>query len=56
MPSMEFEPTIPAFDRPKVVHALDRAATVIDKNLAPTETRTRLLCRPDHSKSLYRLR
>jgi hypothetical protein len=29
MPSVEFEPTIPAFERAKKVHALDRAATVI---------------------------
>jgi hypothetical protein len=26
---MGFEPTIPVFERPKTVHALDRAATVI---------------------------
>jgi hypothetical protein len=29
MPWVEFEPTIPAFERAKTVHALDRAATVI---------------------------
>jgi hypothetical protein len=29
MPSMAFEPTIPAFERAKTVHALDRSATVI---------------------------
>jgi hypothetical protein len=29
MPWVEFEPTIPAFEREKTVHALDRAATVI---------------------------
>jgi hypothetical protein len=29
MPGVGFEPTIPAFDRTKTVHALDRAATVI---------------------------
>jgi hypothetical protein len=29
MPRVEFELTIPAFERPKTVHALDRAATVI---------------------------
>jgi hypothetical protein len=29
MPRVEFEPTIPAFERTKTVHALDRAATVI---------------------------
>jgi hypothetical protein len=29
MPRVRFEPTIPAFQRAKTVHALDRAATVI---------------------------
>jgi hypothetical protein len=29
MPRVEFEPTIPVFERAKTVHALDRAATVI---------------------------
>jgi hypothetical protein len=29
MPWVEFEPTIPAFDQAKTVHALDRTATVI---------------------------
>jgi hypothetical protein len=29
MPQVEFEPTIPLFEQPKSVHALDRAATVI---------------------------
>jgi hypothetical protein len=29
MPQVGFEPTIPVFERPKTVHALDRAATVI---------------------------
>jgi hypothetical protein len=29
MPSMRFEPTIPAFEREKTFHALDRANTVI---------------------------
>jgi hypothetical protein len=28
MPRMAFEPTIPAFERAKTVHALDSAATV----------------------------
>jgi hypothetical protein len=31
MPSAEFEPTIPAFERAKSIHVLDRAATVIGK-------------------------
>jgi hypothetical protein len=29
MPRVRFERTIPAFERSKTVHALDRAATVI---------------------------
>jgi hypothetical protein len=29
MPEVGFEPTIPAFERVKTVHALDREATVI---------------------------
>jgi hypothetical protein len=29
MPLVGFEPTIPAFERAKTVHALDRSATVI---------------------------
>jgi hypothetical protein len=29
MPRVGFEPTIPAFERAKTVHALDRAETVI---------------------------
>jgi hypothetical protein len=31
MPEVEFEFTIPVFERPKTVHALDHAATVIRK-------------------------
>jgi hypothetical protein len=31
MPQVEFEPTIPVFDRAKAVHASDRAATVIGR-------------------------
>jgi hypothetical protein len=30
MPRVKFEPTTPAFERAKTVHALDRAATVIN--------------------------
>jgi hypothetical protein len=33
MPRLGFEPTIPVFDPEKTVHALDRAATVIGKNV-----------------------
>jgi hypothetical protein len=29
MPQVEFEPTIPVFERAKTVHALDSVATVI---------------------------
>jgi hypothetical protein len=29
MPQVEFEPTIPVFERTKTVHALDRGAAVI---------------------------
>jgi hypothetical protein len=31
MPQVGFEPMIPVFDRAKIVHVLDRAATVIGK-------------------------
>jgi hypothetical protein len=34
MPQMGFEPTIPAFERAKTVHVLDRAATVITQTCA----------------------
>jgi hypothetical protein len=33
MPQVGFEPTIPVFERTKIVHALDRPATVIDSLL-----------------------
>jgi hypothetical protein len=33
MPQVRFEPTIPVFQRAKTVHAIDRAATVIGKNV-----------------------
>jgi hypothetical protein len=33
IPLVGFEPTIPAFERAKTVHALDRAATVIGPHL-----------------------
>jgi hypothetical protein len=33
MPLVGFEPTIPAFERAKTVHALDSAATVIISKL-----------------------
>jgi hypothetical protein len=33
MPSLGFESTIPAFEREKILHALDRAATVVAKKL-----------------------
>jgi hypothetical protein len=31
MPWAEFEPTIPALERAKTVHALDRAASMVGK-------------------------
>jgi hypothetical protein len=34
MPLTAFEPTIPFFERSKILHALDRVATVIGKNIA----------------------
>jgi hypothetical protein len=34
MPRVGFEPTIPAFERTKIVHALDREATVIGISLS----------------------
>jgi hypothetical protein len=37
MPLVEIEPTIPAFERAKRVHALDRAATVIGFYMVQTE-------------------
>jgi hypothetical protein len=33
MPRVGFEPTIPAFEREKTIHVLDRAATVIDTTI-----------------------
>jgi hypothetical protein len=33
MPSVGFEPTIPAFERAKTVHALDRTATVLGNGI-----------------------
>jgi hypothetical protein len=36
MPRVGFELTIPAFVREKMVHALDRAATVISLNISLT--------------------
>jgi hypothetical protein len=42
MPRVEFEPTTPAFERAKTVHALDRAVTVIGgKNSNRTKMRFR---------------
>jgi hypothetical protein len=34
MPRVGFEPTTPVFERPKTVHASDRAATVMGCNVA----------------------
>jgi hypothetical protein len=38
MPRVGFETTIPEPDRAKIVHALERAATVIGHNIDITET------------------
>jgi hypothetical protein len=38
---VRFEPTIPALERAKTVHALDREATVIGRN---TYTTTNIIC------------
>jgi hypothetical protein len=44
IPRVGFEPTIPAFERAKTVHALDRVATVIgSKHVAGTKTKPVLL-------------
>jgi hypothetical protein len=45
MPRVEFEPTTPALERAKTVHALDRAATVIG---------TMDYCRPIHQSGTIR--
>jgi hypothetical protein len=37
MPRVGFEPTIPAFERAKTVHALDCAATVIGAERSQTK-------------------
>jgi hypothetical protein len=42
MPQVEFEPTIPVFDRAKTVHALDRAATVIGNGTILTRAKERI--------------
>jgi hypothetical protein len=43
MPGMGFELTIPVFEQAKTVHALDRAATVIDPSHLPITTKYLLL-------------
>jgi hypothetical protein len=40
MPWVRFEPTIPAFEQAKAVHALDRAATVIGHEFARVQYKT----------------
>jgi hypothetical protein len=42
MPWVGFEPMIPAFEWAKTVHALDRAATVIDQKTALTSKKTQI--------------
>jgi hypothetical protein len=54
-----FEPIIPAFERAKTVHALDRAATVIDNFTYTKYTNfskialLKLPCRNNHSIFLF---
>jgi hypothetical protein len=43
MPRVEFEPTIPVFERAKTVHALDLTATVIG-NIPHTGTLCSQMC------------
>jgi hypothetical protein len=43
MPWVGFEPTIPAFERAKTVHALDRAATVIGRHITHALTNSVLI-------------
>jgi hypothetical protein len=42
MPRVGFEPTIPAFERAKTVHALERTATVIARPLLSLKRRPHL--------------
>jgi hypothetical protein len=49
MPLVGFEPTIPAFERAKTVHALDRAATVIGFRLS---RETKFSPTPDNWESI----
>jgi hypothetical protein len=56
MPWVEFEPMTPVFERAKIVHALDRTATVISKVLHLPGLELWPLDRPDRRQSLYRLR
>jgi hypothetical protein len=37
MPRVEFEPTIPVFELAKMIHALDRMATVIEVEMLPSQ-------------------
>jgi hypothetical protein len=46
MPSAGFEPMIPAFERAKTVHGLDRAATVIGKTLVTSILNSKAASKP----------
>jgi hypothetical protein len=59
MPREGFKPTIPAFERAKTVHALDRAVTVIDVQMCRGRiilklTKTKLRGRSPQAKYTYR--
>jgi hypothetical protein len=51
MPGVRFETTIPAFERAKTVHALDRAATVIGINVT---RQFKFVTWHDHKYDTYR--
>jgi hypothetical protein len=50
MPRVGLEPTIPALERTKTVHALDRAATVICDNIKYTHCKHDQHCIPDDGR------
>jgi hypothetical protein len=55
MPRVEFEPTIPVFERPKKVRASDRAATGTGKESKYDRKKKRLCLFPLPSVSLFNL-
>jgi hypothetical protein len=54
MPRVAFEPTIPEFEQAQIVHALDRAATVIGRIgfIHPKHIRTVLVLRLNSEASI----